>query len=274
MNYKECSLTTSDGTLFAGNIWSPDKAQTVILLIHGWGEHAMRYDHWAKRFNEKNYAFVAYDLRGHGKSGGKRGHVPNYETFMTDISTMIVEVKKTFPSIPVILYGHSMGGNLVLNYAVRQKPDIKAVIATSPWLKLATEPPKILLATGKFINNFYPAFTLSSDLDASGISHDPVEVKKYKTDPLNHNKISVRLVDEIYKSGEWVTSQGEKLQLPVLVMHGSGDKITDHKKSIEFVEKSKGKVSIKIWNDLYHEMHNEPERTDVFNYLINWLDSI
>ena len=117
----------------------PPKA--AIMLVHGHGEHVARYDHVAAALTEKGYAMLGFDLRGHGKSGGPRGHTPSYDALMDDIASFSQQTDQRYAGLPRFLYGHSLGGNLVLNYALRRKPDLHGVIATGPWLKLAFDPP-------------------------------------------------------------------------------------------------------------------------------------
>ncbi len=249
---------------------NPPKA--IICMVHGHGEHIERYKHLANALNDADYTFVGFDHRGHGQSEGKRGHTPSYETLLDDIEVFLAEVAEDYPNVPRILYGHSMGGNLVLNYALRRTPDIKRVISTSPWIKLAFEPPAIQIFMGKLMDKIYPAFIQSSGLETSSLSHDPEVIRAYEEDPLVHDKISARLFVGMYESGLWALEHAAEFPLPLLLMHGSEDKITSAEASREFAEKAGEKVTLKIWEGLYHETHNEPEQGDVFKKIIDWLD--
>lgn len=120
---------------------------------------------------------ISFDLRGHSKSEGPRGQTPSYEALMKDISFLLEIVNKQFPQLPSFLYGHSLGGNLVLNYILRHQPQVKGAIVTGPWLRLSFEPPAFKIILGKIINQLFPAFSQKSGLNTKVLSHDP-EVNK------------------------------------------------------------------------------------------------
>ena len=156
MKYTEFKVETFDGLQLFGQGWQPDReSKAIICLVHGMGEHSGRYRHIANRLNRAGYSMVAFDLRGYGKSPGPRGHVLSYEAFMRDISSLLEIADQQFPQLPSFLYGHSMGGNLVLNYVLRYKPRIKGVIVSGPWLRLAFEPPVFKVVLCKMMNNIW-----------------------------------------------------------------------------------------------------------------------
>ena len=145
----ESSWIDKDGLKFYSRGWEPEKKpKAVVALVHGHGEHIGRYAHVGEAFNNAGYALVGFDLRGHGRSGGPRGHTPSFEALMDDIDLLLDQVHSRYPGLPVFLYGHSLGGSLVLNYGLRRKPDVVGVIATSPALHTEPEehPVKVLMA--------------------------------------------------------------------------------------------------------------------------------
>ena len=200
MQHFESNWQNKDGLNFYIQGWEPEqKPKAIVALIHGFGEHTARYAHVGKAFNTAGYALVGFDLRGHGKSGGARGHTPSYDALMDDIADFLVWIEKRYPNVPRFLYGHSMGGNLALNFSLRRKPDVVGVIATDPWLKLAFDAPALQITLGKLMNNIAPGFTQKSTLDTAALSHDQKIVDAYKNDPLVHSKISARLFINIYR---------------------------------------------------------------------------
>jgi alpha-beta hydrolase superfamily lysophospholipase len=252
--------------------WVPQgKPRAAILLVHGHGEHVERYDHVAAALTDAGYAMLAFDLRGHGKSGGARGHTPSYEALMNDIDSGLKQVDLLYAGLPRFLYGHSLGGNLVLNYALRRKPALHGVISTGPWLKLAFEPPVAQMALGRLMNGIAPGLIQHSKLETRGLSHDLAVVSAYDHDPLNHDKISVRLFMAMQASGLWALEHAAEFPLPLLLMHGAADPITSAKASQEFAEKVGAKVTFKAWDGLYHEIHNEPQNAEVFKFMLDWL---
>ena len=272
MEISDWNWKTSDGLDMYARGWAPQgMPKAAIMLVHGHGEHVARYDHVAAALTGKGYALLGFDLRGHGRSGGSRGHTPSYDTLMDDIASFSQQTDLRYAGLPRFLYGHSLGGNLVLNYALRRKPDLHGVIATGPWLKLAFDPPASQVTLGRLMNGIAPGFTQHSKLDTQGLSHDQVVVAAYEKDPLVHDKISARLFVAIYESGLWALEHAAEFPLPLLLMHGAADPITSARASQEFTKKAGNQATLKIWDGLYHEIHNELEKAEVFNTMLDWL---
>lgn len=266
---------SQDGlALFAYTFPTEEDPKAVVCIIHGHGEHIERYEHVAHTLNAAGYSVIGYDHRGHGQSEGPRGHIPSYDLLLDDMTRFRQEVQEYYPDIPHFVWGHSMGGNIVLNYALRQKPQLSGVIATGPWLKLAFEPPAIQIFLGKMMNKIKPDFTQESGLDTSALTHDPNVVRAYEEDSLVHGKVSARLMVEMLDSGLWALEHANEFSLPLLLMHGGADRITSAKASKEFAAKAPSdKVTLKIWDGCYHELHNEPEKADVLQTIIDWMNA-
>ncbi len=270
--YKHSIFTTWDNKKLFVQEWVPEKdPKAVILYVHGMGSHGGRLDHWAERFVNKNVAFVTYDQRGHGKSDEKRGHPKNVELMVDDLKPMVEQVRQEFPGIPLILYGHSLGGTIALNYVIGNTTTVDALITTSPWLKLVNPPSPAMVKIVKPLLKIAPGLTLSNGLDAKDISHDEEEVRKYREDPLVHDRISIGLFDSIERAAKNALSNIYKINCPYLIMHGTGDRITSHKTSEAYVMNTSNRTRLKLWAGAYHELHHEPEREEVFNYIIVWM---
>ncbi|GAB4286588.1 MAG: alpha/beta hydrolase [Marinilabiliales bacterium] len=274
MKQHEYIWKSYDGLNYYGKSWSNGHhAKGVINLVHGIGEHCARYEELAQKFVENGFDVISMDYRGHGKSEGKKGHTPSYKHYMYDIDMLLSKSMIIFPNLPVILYGHSMGGNLVLNYVLRKNPAIFSLIVTSPWLKLAFESPAIKIKTGKILKNIIPAFTQKTGLKTKNMSSNPDIVEKYENDNLVHGKITLRTFFEVRKAGEYAMENASKLYLPTLLMHGSADMITSWEASKETAAKS-NYITFKLWENCYHELHNEPIKDEIFQYTINWLNQV
>jgi len=272
MEISEWTWESFDGLDMYARAWAPQGLpKATIMLVHGHGEHIVRYDHVAAALTEKGYAMLGFDLRGHGRSGGPRGHTESYDALMDDIAAFLQQVDERYPGLPRFLYGHSMGGNLVINYALRRKPELRGVIATGPWFKLAFDTPGFQLTFLRLVSSVAHGFSLHSPVDADNLTHDETSARTYEEDPLVHDIISARLLMTIHDSGLWALEHAAEFPLPLLLMHGADDPITSAKASQEFAEKAGDKVTFKLWNGMFHEIHNELEKAEVFNFMLDWL---
>ena len=275
MKMFEAEWQSGDGLHFYGCGWEPDgKIKASIALVHGLGEHVGRYARVGEAFANAGYALMGFDLRGHGKSGGPRGHTPGYDILMDDVALLLEQIETRYTDLPGFLYGHSLGGNLVLNYALRRRPRVTGVIVTSPWLKLAFEPPVFQVTVGRLMNRIAPGFTQNSGLETAALSRDPEVVKAYVNDPLVHDKITARLFVELYESGLWALEHASDFPLPLLLMCGTGDRIISAEAGRQFAERGGEKVTWLAWDGWYHEIHNEPEKTQVLTTMFQWMSDL
>jgi acylglycerol lipase len=262
--------------IYAQSWWPDDKKhkepKAIILLIHGLGEHSSRYEHVAKFFTDHGFAILACDRSGHGKSGAKRGHVAKYEHVFDDIVKLHSEASRKHSKVPVFLYGHSMGGGIVLDYILNKKHSgLKGVIATSPLLEPAFKPPAVLLFIGKLMRSIYPGFTQDNQLDVNMVSRDKLAIEAYKKDPLVHSKVTSETALGMLTSGENSLKNVGKINLPLLLMHGDKDGLTSHEATKRFAAQATGDVTLKIWEGFYHELHNEPEKMEVLDHIYQWI---
>ena len=275
MKTQETTLQTKDGLSLFAQIWEPEDApQGVVCLVHGIGEHIGRYQHVAEAFTQAGFTFIGYDQRGHGKSPGKRGHTPSYAAMLDDIDSLLALAQRQNPEIPCFLYGHSMGGGEVINYILRRNPQIAGAVATSPWLKTTDEQPALKMLVAKIANQLAPSFTLPNDLDLSGLSRDPEVAVVYQADPLVHNQVSARLGYEGMQAGLWNLENAGKLALPLLLAHGDQDRLTSVQASRDFAARAGENCTLKIWEGMYHETHNEPEREQILAFYIDWIKQL
>jgi len=273
MKHSEMEWRTKDGLeLYARNWETETPPRAVICLVHGLGEHSGRYSHLAAFLTGKGYSLVSFDQRGHGKSQGKQGYTPSYEALMEDVDLLMDHAFSLYPETPRILYGHSLGGGLALNYSLRRKPDIFGVVSTSPWLRLTKEPPAPLVQLLSAIDSLWPSFSMSNGLDVRDISHDPAVLRAYINDPLVHDRITARLCITAYRAGIWALDHAAEFPLPLLIMHGSADLITSPRATEQFARQVPTDCTLKIWDGLFHETQNEPQNDEVFNYLLDWLN--
>jgi acylglycerol lipase len=274
MNHIEFTRQSPDKLQFYFQGWEPETSpRAVVCLVHGLGEHTGRYAHVAAALNEAGYAVLGFDLRGHGKSEGLRGHTPTYDALMDDINRLLDEAAQRYPGKSQFIYGHSLGGNLVLNYALRRKPPLAGVVSTSPAIRVAEPLPATQLTMAKVMNRLQPAMQMPNGLALDNLARDPEVIRAYKSDPLVHNKISVRLAVEMLQAGEWALAHAAEFPLPLLLVHGTADELTSAAATQEFAGTVRGDCTLKLWDGFYHETHNEPEKAEVLAFMVAWIGS-
>ena len=268
------SIKLKNGQILRGFLNSPgEKTRANIVFVHGLGEHINRYTAWAESFNREKIGFTGLDLPGHGSSDGRRGHIISYSLTDEMLDILLKHINSTFPETPVFLYGHSLGGGIVLDYLLRKKPAVKGAIVTSPWLKLSIEPDKFKLTLVSVMKRIIPGLVQSSGLVQEYLSQDKDVINRYNSDPLVHDKISVSLAYNAMKAASHSLSHSHELEVPLLLMHGSSDMICSPEGSSGFATGTT-RAELKIWDGGYHELHNEPFKNQVFEYIINWMTRI
>ena len=274
MEHQEHNWKAKTGTNIFGQSWLLENPRAVVGIIHGMGEHAARYNYFIDALNNAGISVVAYDQIGHGRTEGKRGHVASYDMLLECVGELVTKMMELVPAKPMFLFGHSMGGNVLINYALRRNPKINGAIVSGPWLKLAFHPPAIQVKLAKLVSGVFPGLVQSTKLNVNAISKDPKEVKRYVDDPLVHDKISTGFFLGVLEAGEWALTNSAQLKTPMLIYHGTEDTLTSHDSSKSFVESSGGgDVTFKSLEGYYHESHNEPEREDLFEMILEWMNA-
>lgn len=252
--------------------WRP---RAVVLIVHGLGEHAWRYDPVAHRLNEWGFSVRSYDQRGHGESGGARGVLPDDDALLEDLAEVLEDTRRHIAepwSCPLILMGHSMGGLVAGTFVQRGMAPVDGLVLSSPALDAG-----IGWLQQKLINLLYrhaPNFALSNGLDASKISHNVATVEAYKKDPLVHDRITARLAHFLNSNGPQVIAAAPRWTVPTLLMYAGADHLVRPAGSRAFATAAapSGKVHTQAFEGLYHEIFNEADPSAVFGTLKAWLD--
>ena len=268
------SILSKDGlklTTFSNYLKSE---KGVIIITHGMGEHSMRYTEMSDFYTNEGYTVISFDIRGHGLSEGKRGHTPGFEFLMDDIERVYTQVKKDYPSLPIFLFGHSMGGNLVLNFLLRKPNSICGAIVTGAYLKLGFDPPKWKIILAKLSSSIWPTLSQPTELELDALSRNKEVIRKYENDELVHDRITSAFFINVHFAGQYVIDHANEIKTPLLVMHGMEDRLTSPKGSQEFASNSGENVHLKMWDGLYHELHNEPEKNEIFHYEMQWMNKL
>lgn len=274
MEHFDLKIRAQDGLQLFVQGWEPEgRIRAVICLLHGIGEHSGRYAQLVHFLLPSGYAIISFDLRGHGNSEGVRGHFPSIESVLQDIDRLIDVARERYPQSPMFLYGQSLGGVLALNYVLNRKPQLAGVVVTSPGLRTALENQKMKIALARFLAFIAPTLTLPTGLDTYGLSRDPEVVRDYVQDPLVHDRASCTFAGVALNAIQWTYEHAGEFQPPLLIMHGTADRLAYYQGSQEFAGHVKGDCTVKLWNGLFHELHHEPEKGDVFAYLLPWLEN-
>lgn len=265
-------LTATDGLHLQYYHWRVAEPKAVILLLHGLGGHARKYDDVAHYFQQHKMATIAPDLRGHGHSGGKRGHTPDYGQLMRDVEDVFGAVRKEYSLAPCFLMGHSYGGNIALNFTLRKQPDIAGLILSSTWLRLTVDNRSIRALAQEIWNKIKPGPSEKPKTQASLITRDKEMHAQYVADPLIHAEASATLLFHTTRAAEWAFRHCAQLSTNVLVMHGTDDPITDYNASIKLARKIGKNATLKIWPHKLHELLHEQGRAEIWEFVIGWID--
>jgi len=267
-------LARSGNRVFARE-WAPDAADRVrgvVVLVHGKGEHSGRYRHVAESFAADGMAVLAFDQLGHGRTEGKRGHADSYEELMDGIDRLLEEANARYPGTPIFLYGHSMGGNIMINYVLRRQPRLAGAIATGPWLKLAESGRPLPLEILSRLTRQMKRRREQSPPLPTYLTTDPAMLARLAADPLGHGQFSAKLFFAIRKAGLWALEHTDELSVPMLILHGGDDTVTSLEASRQFAERAGSLCAFQEWPGLRHELHNELRREEVFAAVQAWMN--
>lgn len=264
-----------------GRYWpvSPVNApKAVILLVHGSGEHCQRYRHVAHFFNEHEIPCVAYDLRGHGLSGGERGFIPHVDALLDDLECVIEYIRKNLHyTIPLVIYTHGTGCISCVTHTLRRKErplDCKAMIFSTPSICLKSRPTHIMFYVSRAFANLSPHFRLPVDGNYTNeYTNDSDIVKAYREDKLVHDRWPARTLCLFLETGYLLETNTLQFSVPVMIQHGTDDTITP----IEIIRKwtservKANPLTFKEWPKHYHELHNDLGREEILNYAFDWI---
>lgn len=270
------SFAARDGVNIFTRKMDVENPRAGLVIAHGLGEHSGRYQNMMERLASKQIAVWALDHRGHGQSGGPKGHILHFDQYLMDLqalvetaSTELGEERKLF------LLGHSMGGLIAISFAIRFGRMIDGLIVSSPSLGMIVEVPAWKSTLGKFMSNVWPGLTMANELDADKISHDKNIVADYDSDPLVHDKVSARWFTEFTGAMEKAQENTGNLNGPVLMQIAGDDHLVRAESSKEFFEKLTCEdKEIYLYDSLYHEIYNEVEsdREKVLIDLEDWIE--
>ena len=272
MQHKESSFKVGDGTTLYYQSWHPEKKpRAVMAMVHGFGDHSGRYSNIIDHFESLGMAFYGYDHRGHGNSEGNRGYISSWSEYRDDLTAFLNLIREAEPDVPLFLYGHSMGGLVVLDFLLHNAIDIRGVIASAPLLAQPGISP-VLVLISKIMSRIKPDFSVDTKLDANLISRDKNEVLKYVSDPLVHSTGTARLGTEITAAIEQTQKNAAKFNYPLLLVLGSSDTLVPPVGAESFFENiSSRDKKMNVYENGFHELHNDLDKQKVMDEMAGWL---
>lgn len=255
--------------------WLPaTPPRAIVLLAHGYAEHAARYGHVAARLTDAGYAVYAVDHWGHGTSDGEGGYVPRFSVFLDGMDELLTLVKINHGETPRLLLGHSMGGLIATLFLLERQQAFVAAALSGPAILPSDPPSRFTIWISRFLSRFFPRLGVLS-LDANGVSRDPAVVAAYRADPLVYDgKIGARLGKEFMDAMAAAQAGAPQIRLPILIQHGEADRLTAPAGSrYLFDHVASADKRLEIYPGLFHEIYNEPEQDAVLDDLIGWFDA-
>lgn len=256
--------------------WSPSDNQPwgALTIIHGFGDHGGRFAGMAMSLASIGLAVTAIDLLGHGRSPGRRGVIVSYAEMLDEVECSLKLSHRLWPRMPQFMFGQSMGGNLVLNWMLRREAGatgLMGAVIGSPMLKTQNMPRERIMNAGRWLAKCMPNLRIPTPVQVEKLSRDRRAQDAYLRDPWVHRSMSLRLAAGLIDSGLWALENAERLPVPTLLMHGTDDSLTSPQASAEFAERAGAMATFRAWHGCRHDLHDEPQREQVFEYMTRWL---
>lgn len=276
MKCSEDYFYTMDGLQLYYQHCVPDSSRSpkaLLIVVHGLGEHSQRYRHVIDAMVFHHMGVAAYDLRGHGRSEGKRGHIQSFRQYLQDLRQFLQLCSALHPQpCHFFLLGHSLGGLIVLRYCIERTELLTGVIASGPAIGVKLEVPKYKQVLAKSISNFFPSIGFQNEIHPDLLSRDPNIVQAYLSDPLVHHQATARFYTETIKTMGEVQKKIPDLKLPVLILQGEQDRIVDS----DATERAFNKIryhdkTLKVYPDNMHEVFNEFDKEKVIEDMSGWI---
>lgn len=273
MKHQTGQFTCTDGEQLFYQSWQTSReAQATLIIVHGFSDHSSRYRNLVRGLVPRGIIVYAFDQIGHGQSPGKRGHIDSFSRYRQDLRAFVQFVNEREEGRPLFLFGHSMGGLIVLDFGLHYSQDVNGIIASAPHL---SDPPVSAIKTflSRFLSDIWPSLTINAGLDAKGLCREPGVVQAYEDDPLVHGKGSPRLATELASAVVNTQERAAEFQLPLLMYHGSADKLTSPEASKRFFDNVKFENKRYItYEGGFHESHNDLHQERVIIDVGQWVE--
>lgn len=265
------SLPAPDGLALLYRAWEVDEPRGVVQIVHGLGEHGGRYAPFAELLTGRGLSCYAADLRGHGVSGGRRGHVARFAEYLDDVERLAAELPT---GVPTFLFGHSLGGLIALRTVERRGADgFAGLILSAPSLGLAGPARPWRDRAAAVLSRVAPTLDQPNGIDPDDLSHDPDAVAAYRNDPLVHDRITPRLFDEMRRAMRTAAEEAHRVSVPVLLVAPGQDRIVATPTALAVAERFAGEVTVRAYPELYHEALNEAQGAAVADDIAGWIEA-
>ncbi|MCL2695817.1 MAG: lysophospholipase [Clostridiales bacterium] len=283
MQKERITIKAKDGALISALACNRNEPSVrgLVLICHGFGEHSGSYHELMERLAAAGYASLIFDQRGHGelsepdhKKRKKRlGVIPGYQSFLDDIDDVTAEIRRRLPNVPLALYGHSMGGNIAANYLLsRAQDDFSCVILESPWFGLTNSPNSFVIGLAKVLGTLSPKFAIYNKLTHTDITADEKQVGKIASDPLYHNRISMRMFAGIHKGCRYAVENAARLSVPTLLAYAGGERIVSNPAIAAFHSACGPHVIAREYPSC-HAIHNDSAKEKLYADIISFLNA-
>jgi len=273
MSKAEEQTLRSDGLRLYARRWRAERPRATVAIVHGWAEHGGRYEHTARYLNQRGYEVWAVDLRGHGLAEGPRAYVADMEEFVRDVDQFLKHVRSSGAATPLFLLGHSLGGCISTLYVLRRAHDLAGLVLSGPALQLGKDFSPAKIAATRALGRFVPRLPVEK-LSSASISRDPDVVRAYDSDPLNYRgwaRAGFGLA--FVRAAEEIARRMPEITLPLLILQGGQDRIINRNGGAELHRQARSSDKrIEVYEALYHEVLNEPEKERVLGDVAAWLD--
>jgi alpha-beta hydrolase superfamily lysophospholipase len=253
--------------------WLPqDAPRAVLAIVHGAGDHSGRFDRLVMPLAQDGFAAYSFDLRGYGRSPGRRGHINRWQEYREDLRCFLQLVVQQQSGVPVFLMGYSLGAGIVLDYILREPEGLRGAILSAAPIEPAGIASRAQIAAAHLLSKIYPTFTFQLNNDINGVSRDPTVLEALRTDPLHHNQATARWGTEVMAGAAWVRARAAQIRLPVLFLHGGEDPfnlargVQNYYDNITFANKT-----LIVYPGSRHEVHNDLDHAQVAADVANWM---
>jgi acylglycerol lipase len=275
LTHQEGWVEASDGVRLYAQWWKPSGTpRGVVCIVHGGCEHSGRYAYLANVLARSGYLVAGIDLRGHGRSPGRRVFIRSFDEYLTDVRCLLSQAAKQAPGRPVFLLGHSLGGLIATLFVIAERPLIAGLVLSGPFLEIGEGISRPAIMIARMMGRLFPTLTITKALDATAVSRNPDVVNAYAKDPLvHHGGIPLGTGVEVMKAIATKNARMAEIRVPLLVFHGTADRLAavDGSKQL-YRRASSADKTLRLCEGLFHEVFNEPERDTLLDELVKWLD--